>query len=108
MKSLFPLLAGNASNVTGGAEKVGEGLKSLAGNWEILAVALVFIVVAVVIVLMFEEVIGNAIIGIIALLVLKYLLGIPIPLTPLVILVTVLGGIGGVGALMIATFFGWL
>ncbi len=98
----------NASNVTGEVEKVGEGLKPLAGNWEILLGALILILVTVLVISLFKEIIGNAIIGIIALLILKYLLGIPIPLTPLVLLVTVLGGPGGVGALLIAVYFGWL
>lgn len=108
MNFLFFLATGNASNVTGGAEKVSESLKALTGNWEILVAAIALIIITILILVMFEDIIGNAILGIIALLILKYALGIPIPLTPLVILITVLGGMGGVGALLIATFFGWL
>ncbi len=108
MNILLPLLLENASNVTEEAEKVGEGINALAGNWELLVGAAVLLIAAIIVVALFREVIANAIIGIIALLILKYLLGIPIPLTPLVILVTVLGGGGGVSALLIATYFGWL
>lgn len=105
---LMPLLIGNASNVTERAEAVGEGLEALAGNWQLLVGAVILIVAAIILIAVLKQVIANAIIGIIALLLLKYLIGIPIPLTPLVILVSVLGGPGGVGAILISVYFGWL
>jgi uncharacterized membrane protein len=99
----------NASGVIGNATgAVIEPIKQFAGNWALLVGAAVLIVAAFVIFTLFKQVIANAILGIIALLVLVFVFGVPIPLSPLVILVSVLGGLGGVGAVLIATFFGWL
>jgi hypothetical protein len=92
-------------NVTG---TIGQGIQTLAGNWTLLVGALVLIVASFVIIYMLKELVANAIAGIIALIIIVYILGIPIPLTPLVMLVSVLGGLGGVGAVLIASFMGWL
>jgi len=89
-------------------EEVGVGLEAFVGNWQLLIGALLLIIVAFLAIYLLKQVIANAIIGIIALLIIRFVLGIPIPLTPLVVLVTVLGGAGGVGALLIATYFGWM
>lgn len=94
-----------AANAT---EEVGAGLEAFAGNWQLLLGALLLIIVAFLVIYLLKQVIANAIIGIIALLIIKFVFKVPIPLTPLVILVTVLGGGGGVGALLIATYFGWM
>jgi len=58
--------------------------------------------------LLAKNIIANAIGGIIALLLAKFVFGIAIPLNVLTILVTILGGLGGVAALLIAAYFGWL
>lgn len=98
-------VSANATNETG---KVVDKVGALTGNWQVLIGAVAMIVVALILIYLFKDVIANAIIGIILLIVLKYLLGLPIPLTPLVLLITVLGGVGGVGAVMIASYLGWL
>ena len=98
-------LADDLGNVTGA---VGQGIQSFAGNWSLLVGAAVLIVAAFVVIYVLKEVIANAIAGIVALLVIVYIFGVNIPLNALTILVSVLGGLGGVGALLIATFFGWI
>lgn len=95
----------NASNKTG--EKISE-VSSLTGNWQVLVGAVAMIVFALILIYLLKDIIANAIIGIILLIFLKFFLGIPIPLTPLVLLITVLGGVGGVGAVLIASYLGWL
>jgi VIT1/CCC1 family predicted Fe2+/Mn2+ transporter len=92
-------------NVTGAAQ---QGVQALIGNWGMLVGALILIAGAFVLMYVFKQLVANAIAGIIALLVIVYILGIPIPLTPLIMLVSVLGGLGGVGAVFIASFLGWL
>ncbi len=92
-------------NVT---EKVEPGLEAFTGNWQLILGALLLIIVSFVIIYLLKNIVVNAIIGIITLLFVRFVLGIPIPLTPLVVLVSVLGGAGGVAALLIAVFFGWL
>lgn len=92
-------------NVT---EDVGEAVSGLAGNYGLIIGAAILIIAAFIVIFMLKNLIVNAIVGIIALLVIKFLLGVPIPLTGLVILVAVLGGLGGVAAIMIAAFLGWL
>lgn len=97
-----------AENATGIAETAGEGVQALAGNWTLLVGAIVLIIAAFFVLYVLKQLVANAIAGIIALLIMKYLLGIPLPLTPLVILISILGGLGGVGAVLIASFLGWL
>lgn len=89
-------------------EEVEAGIEAFAGHWQLLIGALVLIIATVLVVYLLKQIVANAVIGVIALLFVRFVLGIPIPLTPLVILVSVLGGGGGVGALLIATYFGWL
>ena len=97
-----------AENATGVAEVAGEGVQALAGNWALLVGAIVLIVGAFFVLYVLKQLVANAIAGIIALLIMKYLLGIPLPMTPLVILISILGGLAGVGAVLIASFLGWL
>jgi hypothetical protein len=85
-----------------------DPIKCFTGNWGLLIGAAVLIVAAFIIFVVLKQVVLNAIFGIIALLVIVYVFGVPIPLSPLVMLVSVLGGVGGVAAVLIATFFGWL
>lgn len=99
-------IIGNFSNATAGC--ITNPIKCFQGNWLLLIGAVVLIIAAFLIFYLFKQIIANAIAGIIALLVIVFLLGLPIPLSPLVILVCILGGLGGVGAVLIATFFGWL
>jgi len=98
-------LAENLENVTG---TVGQGVQTLAGNWSLLIGAVVLIVGAFLLLYLLKQLIANAIAGIVALIVIVYILGIPISMTPLVILVSILGGLGGVGAVLLASFLGWL
>jgi len=98
-------LADDLGNVTGA---VGQGIQSFAGNWSMLVGAAVLIIAAVIVIYVLKNLIANAIAGIVALLVIVYIFGVNIPLNALTILVSVLGGLGGVGALLIATFFGWI
>jgi len=96
---------GNYSNCT---TWMSDPVKCIQGNWMLLIGAIILIIGAFVVLYLFKQIIANAIVGIIILLIIVYVLGVPIPLTPLVILVSVLGGMGGVGAILIATYFGWL
>jgi NAD/NADP transhydrogenase beta subunit len=97
-------LAENLENATG----VGQGVQALTGNWSLLVGAAVMIVGAFLLLYLLKQLVANAIAGIIALIVIVYILGIPIPMTPLIILVSILGGLGGVGAVLLASFLGWL
>ena len=98
-------LLGNFTNCT---TWMSDPVKCVQGNWLLIIGAIILIVGAFIILYLFKQIIANAIVGIIALLIIVYLIGVPIPLTPLVILVSILGGLGGVAAILIATFFGWL
>jgi len=102
---MLPIALNLAENATGA---VGEGVQALAGNWTLLVGAVVLIVAAFFVIYIFKQLIANAIAGIVVLLIMVYILGIQIPLTPLVLLISVLGGLGGVGAVLIASFLGWL
>lgn len=93
----------NVTNVTQYAP-----IKAFAGNWFLLIGGALLLILAFVVFYLLKQLVANAIAGIIALLVLVYIFGIPIPLTPFIILVCVLGGLGGVGAVLIATFLGWI
>jgi len=101
---LVTALLQGAENVTG----VGQGVQALAGNWSLLIGAVVMIVGAFLLIYLLKELVANAIAGIVALLIIVYVLGIQIPLTPLVLLISILGGLGGVGAVLLATFLGWM
>ncbi len=90
------------------ATAVGQGVEALAGNWSLLVGAVVMIVGAFLLIYLLKELVANAIAGIVALLIMVYVLGIQIPLTPLVLLISILGGLGGVGAVLLATFLGWM
>lgn len=97
--------AENVENTTG---IVGQGVQALAGNWSLLIGAVVMIVAAFLLIYLLKELVANAIAGIVALLIIVYVLGVQIPLTPLVLLISILGGLGGVGAVLLATFLGWM
>ena len=90
------------------ATSIGETVGSMAGNWTLLIGAAVLIIATFIIIYLVKNLVANAIGGIIALLIAKYILGVAIPLNGLTILVTIFGGLGGVAALLIAMFFGWL
>jgi len=98
-----------AAGLVENASLGGTGLlESLAGDWTLMIWAVALIVGAFIFLWVFKQVIANTIAGIIAFIIFTFILGIPIPLTPLTVLVTVLGGLGGVAALLISVFFGWL
>jgi len=102
---LSPTIILQLGNVT---QEVGEKVSNLSGNWGLIIGAAVLIVAFFIVIFMLKNIIVNAIIGIIALLIIKFVLGVPIPLNGLVILVAILGGLGGVAAILLAGFFGWL
>lgn len=95
----------DVGNVTGIA---GEALKALQGNLGLLIGGALLIVATFVLFHVFKDIIANAIMGIVALLIVKFLIIPDFPLTALTVLVSALGGLGGLGALLIALFFGWL
>lgn len=99
------LLLGNLSNVTG---QITNEVSSLVGNWGLIVGAAILIVGAFIVLYLLKNLIANAVVGIVALLILKFVIGLQIDLSPLVILISVLGGMGGVAAVLIATFLGWL
>lgn len=90
--------------IEGAAETIG----SIKGQYNYLILGAIFIFITFALIWLFKQFIANAITGLIALVVVKFLLGISIPINGLTILVTILGGIGGVGALIIAAVFGWI
>ncbi len=91
-----------------GNQTITGTISALAGRWELIVYAAILIIAAFVVIYVLRNIIANAIIGIIALLAIKFLLGVNIPINGLTILVTVLGGLGGVAALLAAAFLGWL
>lgn len=99
-------LLNDTLNNTGGI--INEGIKAFQGNWGLLAGAIVLIAATFFVLIVLKNFIANMIVGIIALLFFTFVLGVPIPLTPMVILVSVLGGLGGVAAILVSVFFGWL
>ncbi len=102
------VLSGFALNVSNETGEVVTEVTSLTGNWRVLLMAIFLIVAALVLVYFLKQVVANAVVGLILLLVLRFGLGLPIPMTPLVLLISVLGGVGGVGAVLIASYLSWL
>ena len=102
---LLDIAAGLIENATNNGTEL---ISQLAGDWTLLIWAIVLIAGTFILLWVFKQILANTIAGIIAFLIFKFLLGIPLPITGLTILVTVLGGLGGVAALLIAVFFGWL
>ncbi|GEM_PF-2706280 len=98
-------LIGNTTNVTG---QVGAAVRSLAGDWTLLLGALVLIGIFIFVTFILKQLIANVVVGVIALLVIRYLLGYPIEISALTILIAALGGAGGAAAILIATFLGWM
>ncbi|MFH0986780.1 MAG: transcriptional regulator, partial [Candidatus Micrarchaeota archaeon] len=68
----------------------------------------VVIVAAFIVLFVLKNLIVNAILGIAALLVAKFVFGVPVPLTAVPILVCAIGGLWGAGAIFIASYAGWL
>lgn len=87
---------------------VGETVTSVAGNWTYLIAGIVLLIAAFIVIYFVKNLVANAIGGIIALLVAKFIFGVAIPLNGLTIVVTIFGGLGGVAALFLAAFFGWI
>lgn len=85
-----------------------DAIKCFTGNAGVILTGILLLVAAFVVLYVFRQFLANAILGIIALLVVVYVLGLPVPLSPLAVIVSVLGGLGGVAALVIASYFGWL
>ena len=90
------------------ASAVGETVTKMAGNWSLVIGAVILLVGFFIVLYVLKNIIANAVTGIIVFLIVKYLLGVAIPINGLTILVTIFGGLGGVAALLIAAFFGWL
>lgn len=102
MFDILLALLNNTGNV------VNEGIKAFQGNLGLMGGAAVLIVAAFFILYVLKNFVANAVVGVIALLLLTFVFGVPIPLSPFVILISVLGGVGGVAAVLIGVFFGWL
>ena len=64
-----------------------------------------FVIVALLVVFVVKRVLENLIIGVLGFLVIKFVLGVDIPLIPGLI-VSLLFGLGGLGVLLILHFFG--
>ena len=93
----------NLANITDIAQ-----ISSLMGHWELLAGAIILVILAFVVIFVLKNFAANAIMGIIAFAIAKLILGVALPVNALTVLVTLLGGLGGVAALLIASFLGWL
>jgi hypothetical protein len=97
-----------ALDVANATSSVGETVGALTGRWELLVGAALLIIGAFIVLHLLKNLVANAVMGVVALLVAKFVFGIAIPLNGITILVTLLGGLGGVAALFIAFFLGWL
>jgi hypothetical protein len=95
----------NTTNVTG---QVGSAVRSLVGDWSLLLGALILVGIFFVLIFLLKQIIANLVVGVVALLLIKYILGYPIDISALTLLIAALGGAGGAAAVLIATFFGWL
>ncbi|RLG21665.1 hypothetical protein DRN74_02060 [Candidatus Micrarchaeota archaeon] len=92
----------------GTTEKVKKLIGSIKGNYSYVLIGLLLLAITFVALWLFKQFLANAIAGLIALLVVKFILGIAIPINGLTLLVSIMGGLGGVGALLIAAVFGWI
>ena len=95
-------------NVSGVASTVGDKATALMGNWSLVLGALILLIIGFIVIYLLKNLIAHAVGGIIGLLIVKYVLGIAIPLNGLTILVSIFGGLWGVAGLLIAAFLGWL
>ena len=72
-----------------------------------LLLGAVLVIAALVVIFVLKRVLENAIVGTIGFLILKYVVGVNVPLIPGLI-VSLLFGLGGLGVLLILHFFGIL
>ena len=104
-----PNVTAGLGNFTGNFSHVATTIKDFAGNWAIVIGAIVLIVGFFLFLKFLKNIIANAVIGVIGLLILKYVLGVPVPLTnPLVLLIVVIAGIPGLAVVLLAIFFNLL
>ena len=97
---VFALNLANASDLT--------QISTFTNNWELLAGAVILIILAFIVIFVLKNFAANAVMGIIAFAIAKYVFGVALQINALTILVTLLGGLGGVAALLIVQFLGWL
>ena len=97
----LPDAMANVSSVT-------APLTSFAGNFGILLGAIILIVAFFLFMKFVKNIIANTIIGIVGLIILKFILGVSIPLNALTVLIVVVTGIPGLAVLLIAVFLGLL
>jgi len=77
------------------------------GDLGTLFLGAILVLVALVVVFILKRVLENLVVGVVGFLILKYLLGVNIPLIPGLI-ISLLFGLGGLGVLLILHFFGIL
>ncbi|GEM_PF-3201424 len=108
MLSLLPNVS-QVVNVTGNVTQVTEPLKAFAGNFGLLLGAVILLVGFFLFMKYLKNLVANVIIGIVGLLILRFIFGVPVPLTnPLVLLIVVIAGIPGLAVVLIAVFLGLL
>ena len=78
-----------------------------AVDWGVLLGGLALIALALVVIFVLKRIVVNSILGIVALIVVKFLLGVDLPLIPTLI-VSVLFGLAGIGTMLVLHFLGLL
>lgn len=98
----------NISAAANISSTVGKEVTNLTGHWSLILGAILLLVIGFLVIYFLKNLIAHAVVGVIGLLIVKYALGMAIPINGLTLLVSIFGGLWGVAALLIAAFLGWL
>jgi len=98
----------NISEVSNISSSIGSSVTSLTGHWNLVLGAIILLVLGFIIIYLLKNLIAHAVVGIIGLLIVKYVLNVAIPINGLTVLVSIFGGLWGVAGLLMAAFLGWL
>lgn len=91
--------------ITNTAAGAATAAYQLAGDWKILIIGIILIAVAILIVLNIKKIVVNSVLGLIAWVILFFILKIELQLIPSLIVAAIFG-LAGIGAILILKFLG--
>ncbi|MCX6802094.1 MAG: hypothetical protein NT067_03180 [Candidatus Diapherotrites archaeon] len=99
-------IGSKAGDVAGkGAEAVGSQLAGFVGNPAVLAAGIGLVIITVLLIVMLKKIIINSVLGIIAWVVLTFVLHIEMPFFPSLVL-SIVFGLAGIGSILVLKFLG--
>ena len=98
-------LQANLPDIANNAAAAATSAYQLAGDWKILIVGIILIIVAILIIYYIKKIIVNSILGLIAWAILFFVLKIELQLIPSLV-VSAIFGLAGIGVILILKFLG--